>query len=85
MQYMLCFFLFQHALIAFPQYATATKNHNVDPLEGTNLKRAMGTKGRNQKNALPMMFSSSLELKWRYLSEPSVIAVYFNAIFKLRL
>lgn len=82
---MLCFFLFQHALIAFQQYAIVTKNSNLDLLEGANLKWAMGTKGTNQKNVLPITLFSSLELKGRSLPEPSVIAICLNAIFSLKL
>lgn len=40
MQYALCFFLFQHALIAFQQYAIVIKNSNFCFLEGMNLKWA---------------------------------------------
>lgn len=82
---MLCFFLFQRALIAFQQYAIVIKNSSLDLLEGTNLNWAMGTKGTNQKNVLPIMLFSSLELKGKNLCEPSVIAVCLNATFSLRL
>lgn len=51
----LCYFLFQHALIAFPQYAIVIKNNYLDLLEGTKLKWAMGTKRRNQKTVLLIM------------------------------
>lgn len=59
----LCIFLLQRALIAFPQYAIVIKNNYLDLLEGTKLKRAMGTKRRNQKAVLPIMLFSSLEIK----------------------
>lgn len=82
---MLCFFLFQRALIAFQQYAIVIKNSSLDLLEGTNLNWAMGTKGTNQKNVLPIMLFSSFELKGKNLCEPSLIAVCLNATFSLRL
>lgn len=52
---------------------------------GTNLKWAMCTKGTNQKNILPVMLFSSLQLKGRNVCKPSVIALCLNSTFSLRL